>query len=460
MKTTLEYPQPPLLTHPAARVAPRIIPRTLARNALLALGTLVPVGLYLSWLNRFAVNVPQWDDFAVLATVGALRQCSTWVEWTKHLFAFHNEHRLVYTRLVAWLASGWAGGPVDFRLLMAWGNASLLGLLGLFGTGVQRANLPTLAWLPVPFLVLHLQFFENTFFAMAALQNLTVWLWAGLALACLSRPTGPYFGLALGLGLLATGTSGNGLLVFPAGALVLMGQKRYALAGLWLGCFALAVSLYTRGLPTGPPFTDPTSFVRAFLGYLGALGGARFGAWTPALVGLALVLVVTGAGLVLRRRHGPALWTRPEGTWLALFGFVALTGAAIALRRPVADVLSVPRYKIGSVVAVVLAYLLVSAALPRSVQQRRWAAFVVAGSVLFWAVSYRRITPHVLAQRLVLLQDAADFERSGRLRNPAYRAQGFAPELHWRAAVEAGLYRFPTHPDEPKLLVFNAGSPK
>ncbi len=428
------------LVHPPRTSVPSV------QNILLTLGTVLPVVLYFSWVNRFAVNVPQWDDFAVLASVRRLRESTTAGEWLHHLLDFHNEHRLVYTRLVAWSVSRLSGGPVDFRVLIALGNASLLGLLALFGAGFRETRLPALAWLPVPFLLLHLQYFENTFFAMAALQNLTVWLWAGLALWHLSRATYPCYALALFFAALTTGTSGNGLLVFPVGAVVLLGQKKWGCAAVWLGCFGLLAALYLQRLGGSPQRIDPSSFGRAFLGYLGAAGGMSNGSWLPVLLGACLLGGVGLAGWQIVRREGGAFWFRPEAAWLVLFGFVVLTAVAIALRRPPADVLSVPRYKIGSALALVLAYLLVTSALPRSGWRRRWVVLVTAASVVFWGVVNYRITPHVLRQRVATLQDAADFAQTGRLTNAAYRAQGYAPEDEWQAAVRAGLYRFPDAP--------------
>lgn len=411
---------------------------------MLALSFFFPVALFGCWVQRFAVNVPQWDDFSVLATLRYLKENDDPGILTRCLLGFHNEHRIVYTRLVAWAVSRVSGGPVDFRALMAVGNASMFALLSLLFVSFQRSRLPAFAWLPVPFLLVQMQYFENCFFAMAALQNLTVWLWAGLSLWLLHRRTGPSALLAGFFALVATGTSGNGLLVWAVGAGVLLAQRRHRCLLGWGAVTVAVAAAYLRGLAS-PPLgvgLSPGLVLKAFFGYLGAAAGAGAGPWLPVTAGTALATLAAWAGRRIWQREREALWTGEASFWLAFAGFVAASALAIALRRDLADVVSVSRYRVGSAVMLVLTYLLTVHALRPSHLPRWVLPFAVAGSVVFWGATYHRALPHVVATRTALLQDAADFEQTGRLANAAYRSRRYAPEHEWAEAVRWDLYRF------------------
>lgn len=402
----------------------------------------IPTLLFGIWTYRFGVNVPQWDDFSVLTTLRYLKEFGDFDTRLRSLLMFHNEHRIVYTRLVAWAVSKLAGGPVDFRVLLFIGNGSALALLGLLFTSFRRSGLPAWGWVPVPFVLVQMQYFENCFFAMASLQNLTVWLWAGLSLWLLRRNA--WSGVALGglFALLATGTSGNGLLVWAVGGAWLGVQGRYTHLLAWGIVAGIVAVTYLDGMAAPALPATPLAVGHALFGYLGAAVGAGLGKELPAAVGLVLVGLVVWAGWRERQRLGTALWSSETGFWLAFAGFVGASAVAIALHRDPSDVVSISRYRIGSSLMVTLTYLLTVRAIgPRSLP--RWAVLlVVAGSVAFWAVTYHRALPHVLALRTSLLQDAADFEHSGRLTNPTYQARRYHPEREWAEAVRWDLYRF------------------
>ena len=417
-------------------------PETSSLQLAVAFSLLLPGLLFVGWIFRFAVNVPQWDDFSVLATLRYLKEFGDFATRLRSLLVFHNEHRIVYTRLVAWVVTGFGNEPINFRGLLFVGNASVLGLLWLLFASFRRSGLPAWAWVPVPFLLVQMQYFENCFFAMASLQNLTVWLWAGLSLRFLRRDA--WAGVALGgmFALLSTGTSGNGLLVWGVGGALLVVQRRYLHFLVWGIVAGLVASKYLDGMGTPALPSAPLSVGLAVLGYLGAAVGAGLGTALPAAVGLVLVGLVVWAGWQEGRRLGTALWTSETGYWLAFAGFVGASAVAIALHRDPSDVVSISRYRIGSALMVVLTYLLtVRSRSPHRLP--RWAVMLlVAGSVTFWATTYHRALPHVLALRTSLLQDAADFEHAGRLTNKAYRARKYHPEHEWAEAVRWDLYRF------------------
>ena len=256
------------------------------KNAALLLLALVPVGTYAYWTLAYPVNVPFLDDFldSVLTSLVKLKTAPGTAAWLRALTGYYNEHRLVYTRLVALLSCAINEGRVDFRFLILVGNAALLGLLGVFWRSFRRLALPAVYFLPVPFLVLQTQAFENMLYGMASLQNFSVPLFAALSLGALTRPA--RFGWALGAAVLASLTSGNGLFVFLAGVPVLYVQRRGRAGLVWLLAGLVVWVGYLHGYQSVRAF--PTTLlekISTFFGLLGAAAGAGRGAWVPILFG-------------------------------------------------------------------------------------------------------------------------------------------------------------------------------
>ncbi len=75
-----------------------------ANHAFMALGGLF-LALHLTILMSYSVNIPMWDEWALLGENSLAKALNT--SW---LFEFHNEHRIVWTKLQTWLlyrAGGW-----------------------------------------------------------------------------------------------------------------------------------------------------------------------------------------------------------------------------------------------------------------------------------------------------------------------------------------------------------------
>src|SRR5205823_6463260 len=145
---------------------------------------------------------------------------------------------IVYDRLITWLDFS-LFGKLNYRHLMVVGNLSLVGLLAIFGLvfgrtlSLDNKNLVSqysfsltdcLIYLPpVAFLLLNLSQWENMFWGMAALQNFTVVLWIVGAIYVLSFTQNLPFALLMAIA--ATLTSGNGILIWPIGFVILFHQR-------------------------------------------------------------------------------------------------------------------------------------------------------------------------------------------------------------------------------------------
>lgn len=436
------FPKP--LTRPStARSANRFPDRSrVSAQPLWAwIAVLLPVAVFALVWQYYAVNVPKWDDHVVRAYLYFWDQETTLTGKIYQLFKQHNEHRIVYDRIVASF-DYWLFGKLSYVHLMVMGKLSLVGLLAVFGAVLLRAGKPLPYLVPVSLLLFNLSHWENMFWGMAALQNFSVVLWVVLTIYLLSYTD--RWGLALASAMLATLTSGNGLLVWPLGLVLLVlrptngpslvaGPVRWRLSPLisWAVSAAVVIGLYFVGFekPAGNPPLRGTA-VDLFKGWL-AFTGAAAEVLTlgpplraSALLGGLMVLVTLGLvawGVLtqwatltrLLRRIGPS---RRSGFGTArtlpptvLFfwgcaGFLLGTAAIVAWTRTGfgIDLLTTSRYKIYSLTLLALLYVYVLVTLPERMGRRVGVAGGLGGLLLAW-LSYNSFLDETIGLRHQLL---------------------------------------------------------
>lgn len=208
----------------------------------------IPAVLYYNTIFKNAYNFPYEDDFnSALSFVSefVFGQLSLF-DRLKLLFSQYNEHRIVFDRLV-FLADYYLFGELNFRHLILFGNVSVLLLSLLF----FRTTLQSVSWqerlfylLPVAYSLFLFQYWDLSTWAMAALQNLHVVVFAMFSLYKLTRPDRTSFALACGAAVLAMFTSGNGLFCFLAGVPLLILLKSYRQLVIWVTIGGVAVLLY------------------------------------------------------------------------------------------------------------------------------------------------------------------------------------------------------------------------
>ena len=272
----------PAQQHERTKLPPRTVASGWANSPLsYALVALPVVVLTLIW-KAYAVNIPKWDDHALRAFLFYVDQETTFSGKIYQLFRQHNEHRIVYDRIVT-LLDYWVFGKLSYVHLMVVGNLSLIGLLAVFAAALHRAGKPILYALPVALLLFNLSHWENMFWGMAALQNFSVVLWIIAAFYFLSYSN--RWGLAFTAAVLATITSGNGLVVWPIGLLLIIlrtfdhqtrrtsWQALRPLIG-WLLGGAVIIGLYFTGFekPGDITYTRPGIFdlLKGWFAFIGA----------------------------------------------------------------------------------------------------------------------------------------------------------------------------------------------
>ena len=239
-----------------------------AALALLAL----PACLYLLSVALFSVNVPVGDDYTLLGEIVDLRQAPDWRTRLRILASTHNEHRILVTRLVAYLVSGLPSG-LDLRVLLAIGNAVLI--LTLLALGRLLRFQHRWEWIIVAMIMLQPQLQKLMFYAQSNLQAHFGILWAVAYLYFTLQPRKEH--IALAFFICAVLTSGSGLFLIVVGAVVLALLKRWRSLALHI---AVAVPVWVWYLQdignTGIDaisyaLQNPVTVARFFIGTLGSV---------------------------------------------------------------------------------------------------------------------------------------------------------------------------------------------
>jgi hypothetical protein len=159
----------------------------------------------------------------------------------------HVEYKLFFLHGLACLQF-FLCGHIDFRVLAAIANGCVL-LLAIL---LWKMFLPgckdlasRLAWfLPVPWLIFQLQYCEELNFATPGLQHLTGLMFSLSAIYLLVRKERWAFCGASVCLILAISSDGNGLLMVPLGALMLVLGRRHARVAAWIAVSAVCICAY------------------------------------------------------------------------------------------------------------------------------------------------------------------------------------------------------------------------
>ena len=377
------------------RTAPTLTANASRFGWLGAILLVLPVLVYAWVFQRYAVNIPKWDDHALKYFLLQFEQADAIRDKLYEVFKQHNEHRIVIDRVVTWLDYALTG-KLNYVHLMAVGSLSLLILLVVFAKALYKAGATFWMALPVSLLIFNLSHWENTFWGMAALQNFTV---VALIVAVLYRvafqPSVDW--ITIGLAALATITSGNGLLVWPVGLVLLLLKQDFGSTMRWILGTIVTIRLYFLGYekPDVPPPPKGTllELVQGWLLFNGA-GVEAIPFRNPQqlclLIGGIITVVTVGLALYKLIQHvrGATL-----SAWDVFFlggaAFVLGTGLIVAYNRVGFGLgtLMTSRYKIYSLVW--LAFL-ASYWISQTSPARRWlpALLSVGASFLIAFLSY------------------------------------------------------------------------
>ena len=240
--------------------------RFLNRPAVAIALMILPIAGFFVYFSILRYNIPWFDEYENIPYfLQRFLAATTVQEGLDALLRPNNEHRVLYARLVVFGQYMLTGG-LNFADLMLWGNLGLVVILGLLVRTAQRQSLPFAALLPLPLLLFTAQNYLLTFTAIYTLQYLAIIMLVMLTFYTLARPAWGWFGLAIGVGVLATFSMGNGLLLWPAGAAMLLVQRRWFALGIWLAIGAGSIWGYFLGYPVQQGNSEGFAYVLAHPG--------------------------------------------------------------------------------------------------------------------------------------------------------------------------------------------------
>jgi hypothetical protein len=292
--------------------------KSISRRALPAILTTIPAVLFTGAALRFLEDIPYWDDYPTLLqfTNTIVQSHGNATKFLYFLAAQNNEYKLFFAHGVT-SAEVALTGRVNFAYISLLGDSAVL-LIALILWSRFLPNEKDLArrlafFVPIPWLLFQLQYWEAIDWPVDALQNLWVIVFVMGAIDCLLRPSRKSFAGAIVLYVLAIGAMGNGLLLLPLGLLILVRRRQLVRIAAWIAVSAICLAAYAYQYnimsSQAPPYGSTLAvflwvhpvYALAFMGNAGAIAGES----RPSVaisVALAMLLLAL-FGWLLRRGY-------------------------------------------------------------------------------------------------------------------------------------------------------------
>lgn len=388
--------------------------RTLIRLKIAILGALVFLAICVFYLFffKFAVNIPFSDDYCAILGFVDNFLVSNFKDKIILIFSQHNEHRLVFLRIIT-LLTYYLSGKINLKLLAFLGSISLLGLLLIFSKVFNYSKNRFTYFCPVIFLLFQPAYWGAVYFATPALSNLYVIFFAFLSLYLLTKPIFRYFLFSLLLAILATFTQGNGMLVFFAGLLPLILQKRYKEIILWsligIGCILFYFNGYIK--PAHHPAILATILSHPFQTavYFFHFIGLSFG-FSSRYIFLSLPLGVFSfiSFIYLIKIE----YYKKNTAIFSFLLFLFFTTAVATMARSGLGIQSDSRYKITSVLFIILFYFSIIEIMPQKAISYIFPIMLVL-SIIFNLFFYHRDYNSLIARNKCLMEGLALWKNNG-----------------------------------------------
>ncbi|MFD1816092.1 hypothetical protein SAMN04515674_112125 [Pseudarcicella hirudinis] len=405
---------------------------------LIRAGIFLPILIFIAFLITFSINVPWMDDMDAFPDfLGRFLKADNWDEKWWLLFKPNNEHRIVYAKLMN-LWWYFVTGELNMKLIMIFGNITLLGILWLFWRVLKEQNIPLKYFLPIPLLLLHPQYYLISLWSITGHQYQPVIFFGLLGIFLLTRNTITTFIFAVLVIIFDSFTMSNGLFFWFVGIIILLLQGRIRLTGIWVILTILTIKIYFYKFDTEANDLGFAYFMKhpheSFLGFFTTLGGS-VDFWNhkaifvrsiaPTILGMVLVSIGTywSLGLALYSKELPFSWLKltRKGKLFELhqriadkpinllilggFLFLAANALVIGILRPRFGyfVMLVSNYKIYPITLLILVYLMLLTGWLRKTSNQKYFYLFLVFSLLFNIASYLKFTPEVIERRKDLL---------------------------------------------------------
>lgn len=208
---------------------------------------LFPIVLFYAVSWRYSLNIPWFDDIENIPFfLNNFIKAEGFGEKIAAIFRPGNEHRIVSSRLVI-LFNHFLTHQLNFKLITLIGNLTVLGIFALITKAYLKQGRKIIVLLTITFFIFSLQFYSMTQMAIMSLQYQLIIFEVFLSFYLLSKNTSTAFIWAVLVALLSTCSMGNGMLVWPIGAVMLAYQVRWKQLFIWCLVGVLAITAYFWG---------------------------------------------------------------------------------------------------------------------------------------------------------------------------------------------------------------------
>ena len=266
--------------------------------------TAAVIFIYYTIVLIFSCNYPIGDDFSLVDFVTNITTSSDLNQRLTLLYAQHNEHRIITTKLI-FLLDYFLFDKLNFVHLILVGNLFHLGTFYIFRKHEpSKFDQQSQSYLAIFTACMIFQFgsAESMFWSMAAISNYLVLMLALLTLSLLSKDSLWYFVLAIVSSVLTAFTQGNGILIPLIAVIYLISQKRYRDSLLMAAIALMAIFVYFLDYQVSPAHFNTSNaiqeigkifvFAISFTGSALGVGGSHY----PVLTNFSLIpTLITGS---------------------------------------------------------------------------------------------------------------------------------------------------------------------
>jgi hypothetical protein len=318
------------------------------------------IGFYFYQILQYVYNFPLYDDYeTILRFLIEWEKTSSLSQKFSLLFQQHNEHRVFFLRLIS-LINFYFGGNINFKYLIIFGNLSLLIIWFLFYKTLLK--LPSkqnyISLVAISFLLFHFASWDNSFWAMASLQNFWIHTWVFLFFYFYFSEFRFKTPLALTSLFFAVFTSGNGFLILIPLTFYLFIFKNRKEQIIYFSFSILLIFVYFFDYHSVPKLqTEPVNVIETLKFGFAFIGSLLYLPQIPYLsfaVGLFISLFYFYSFYKKQYLSEPFLFS--------IFTFLMVTVAVVALSRADRGVEAaiISRYRINSTLILIICLVLFS----------------------------------------------------------------------------------------------------
>lgn len=297
----------------------------------------LPPLIELIYIKIYGVNVVFWDQWAFIPLIGKLYSGTLTIS---DIFAQHNEHRIVFPKLIMLASAYLTNYDCVAEMLISWciAFAIMVLLFVMIGKYLGDKKYKVIAFVPVAWMVFNLNQYQNILWGWQIQIYLCVLaMLASMYFLESANDNKGRFILSVLFAFISSFSFFSGLLTWPAGVILLLAKDKKIITSrlfAWLICGILTMGLffYHWSHPEYEPsvlfpFQHPGIAFQYLLTILGS-------PWTAIpnfaiLMGGIMILIVIAIAWLIIHDHS----FQDNGLWLALISFSLFTALACTSGR-------------------------------------------------------------------------------------------------------------------------------